>query len=289
MNSKKLLAIVMAALMFTLALVPTMVGATTTYPERVIKLLIVYEDSYRYFAGDAGIGDFPERMRQMVKLAEIPFKERWNITFDVTVKNYEEIMGVPYTYYGCDGLWKWSQEDPTKREWIEDGQCSCVSDEECFNLTSPGHHNCATRYLNALRNFVQYQDTYDAVACYVGHSLCYYNYREQEHSYCAGMSTGVSYVPAYVAVGIYDIVKSESQRFSNLLSNRGLLWHEFSHNFGLPDGNEDFTDPNNCTENFPCTMSGGYGGVVYAKSIWCPNCEARFQYQAIGSLVGGDN
>lgn len=286
------IAIVLAATMLVMFCFPSTVAMASTYPERVVKLLIVYDDSYEQAMYEQGIAStaLVSRLEQMARFAETPFRITWNIHFDVTVMNYEQAFGTDPYVNACPTIHDMNNPngayDPDyPGTWHIDEQCQCVANSHCFySLTSPGHHNSSKRVLYTARNFINQSEEYDAVEVLVGHSLCYYS--SGEHKYCGGMALlGGN---AFVIGGRYDMVSTERYRGTNLLSNCALLWHEFSHNYGLQDGTDDFTDPNNCSENYPCAMSGGYMGVILPYGIWCPNCLARFDYDRIGTVVGGE-
>lgn len=276
--------LLVAVLLSTVFFAPT-VAQATTYPEREVKLLLVYDDTYEYAMRSNGItGSLEHRLEQMARLAEVPFKQTWNISFDVTVMSYEDAFGTEPYVNSCPHIHTQNEEDG---EWKLDGQCICLPDNQCFSgVNVPGHHNSAYRLVYTAHNFALASSNYDAVGIYAGHKLCYYKSSEQLHTYCGGMA--ILSGNGFIGRGVYDMESGGSKFIFNIMSNRNLLWHEFSHNYGLPDGNGDFTDPNNCNENYPCTMSGGFGGVVYAGTIWCPNCCSHLNYSRIGTLVGGE-
>lgn len=284
--------LLVAVLLSTVFFAPT-VAQATTYPEREVKLLLVYDNTYEYAMQVHSItGDLTHRLEQMARLAVIPFKQTWNITLDVTVMPYEDAFGTEPYVNSCPDIHGWEELQGKEGTYIHEywrigNQCQCVADNLCFtNMNTPGHHNSAGRLLNTAHNFAVASSNYDAVAIIVGHKLCYYTSLEQLHTYCGGMA--VQNGNGFIMNGSYDFSSNESLKFSNLLSNRGLLWHEFSHNFGLLNGHDDFTDPENCSENYPCVMSGGFSGVVFAGNVWCPSCCSRFNYSRMGNLVGGE-
>lgn len=284
--------LLVAVLLSTVFFAPT-VAQATTYPEREVKLLLVYDDTYEYAMRSNGItGSLEHRLEQMARLAEVPFKQTWNISFDVTVMSYENAFGTEPYVNSCPNIHGWEELQGKEgtyfhEYWRIGNQCQCVADNQCYtSLSNPGHHNSAYRLVYTANNFALASSNYDAVGIYAGHKLCYYKSSEQLHTYCGGMAIPNGY--GFIGIGYGDMVDSETLKYSNLISNRELLWHEFSHNYGLQNGTVDFTDPNNCNENYPCTMSGGFSGVVYAGTVWCPNCRSHFNYSKMGTLIGGE-
>jgi len=270
-----------ALLLSTSLFIPTAVGATG-YPEQTIRLLIVYDDTYAVsMERNEIIGDLTHRLEQMTKLAEIPFNEVWNISFDITVLPYAEAFGSEPYVNSCRYI-----HSPKTGEWHLKKQCLCT--DSCFsNLFAPGHHNSSLRVVCTAHSFAYRSAQYDAAGVFVAHQLCYAN-SPSEHDFCGGQSilNGVG----FAGRGDYDLdLDSQTRSVENILSNRGMLWHEFSHCFGLLDGSNDFTNPYNCTENYPCTMSGGFAGVVYTGNVWCPNCQSQFNFGKYLPSAGGTN
>ena len=283
-----------ALLLSTSLFIPTAVGATG-YPEQTIRLLIVYDDTYAAsMERNEILGDLNHRLEQMTRLAEIPFNEVWNISFDITVLPYTGTFNAfdtePYVnscpdihYFHYD---TGKEQDTPTEVWNSAAQCNCFNN--CFvSLSSDCHHNSAKRILVNANTLCLTSNDYDAVGVYVAHLLCY-EASSGEHSTCGGLSflDGC----AFTGHGDYDLdLESQTRSVENILSNRGMLWHEFSHCFGLPDGSNDFTNPSNCTENYPCTMSGGFAGVVYTGNVWCPNCQSQFNFGKYLPSAGGAN
>lgn len=286
-----------ALLLSTSLFIPTTIGATG-YPEQTIRLLIAYDDTYVVSMEENEIsGNLTHRLEQMTKLAEVPFKEMWNISFDVTVLPYAEAFGSftslntePYVnscprVHSIEYTTGKNQETPTET-WDLNAQCDCF--DNCFTtLSTDGHHTSAERIVSNAHTLAYISNDYDAVGVYVSHLLCYRT-NSSEHSACGGLSRVNG--RGFTGHGDYDLHHDSPIRsVENILSNRGMLWHEFSHCFGLLNGSNDFSDPYNCTENYPCTMSGGFSGVVYTDNVWCPNCQARFNYGKYLPTAGGAN
>lgn len=273
---------------------------TIVYPAREVNLLIVYDESYEAFFEKLGITDFENRLRQMVYMAELPFRNTWNISLNCTVLPYEETLGDAYACQPCPGLWSWENGEPnTTRDWRHlTGQCQCYS--TCFSsLTAPGHHNSSLRLLAIAQNYAVSSSAYDVVGVFTGHQICY-GYGVTDHRQIGGVASfgGNAFVGAghHDVAYVYDnnkpetwvITDSTPNLLNNIMSNIAIMQHEFSHNYGLPDGSHDFTDENNCNMNMPCVMSGGFGGIVYAENIWCEHCRSKFAYSSKGHLLGGE-
>lgn len=270
---------------------------TITLPAREVNMLIVYDESYEAFFEKLGITDFENRLRQMVYMAELPFRNTWNISLNCTVLPYEETLGDDYACQTCPGLWSWENGEPnTTRVWNHlTGQCNCYS--TCYSsLTAPGHHNSAHRLLDIARNYATSSSVYDVVGVFTGHQICFGG--ANDHRQIGGLAypggnafIGVGHHDIYTRNGSSDswtLTDSTPNFLNNIMSNIALMQHEFSHNYGLGDGNHDFTDENNCNMNMPCVMSGGFGGIVYAENIWCEHCRSKFAYSSKGHLLGGE-
>lgn len=267
-------------------------------PAREVNMLILYDESYEAFFEELGITDFENRLRQMVYMAEIPFKNVWNISLNCTVLPYANILGEAYSCQTCPGLWSWENDVPnTTRVWRHlTGQCQCYS--TCYSsLSTPGHHNSAHRILDNAENYAGSSSAYDIVGVFTGHEICYG--AGSSHDQIGGLAYPGG--NAFVGVGHADVayahdttpetwvITDTTRNFlNNIMSNIAIMQHEFSHNYGLGDGNYDFTDQNNCNLNMPCVMSGGFGGIVYAENIWCEHCRAKFAYSSKGHLLGGE-
>lgn len=272
---------------------------TIVYPAREVNLLIVYDESYEAFFAKFGINDLENRLRQMVYMAAIPFRNTWNISLNCDVLPYEDTLGEDYACQPCSGLWSWENDEPnTSRDWKHlTGQCQCVVPSCYTSLSSPGHHNSAMRLLARAQSYAVSSAAYDVVGIFTGHQICY-----------GGVSNhrqigGVAYLGgnAFVSAGHHDVAYAYSTTpetwvvtdstpnlLNNIMSNIAIMQHEFSHNYGLNDGNYDFTDENNCNMNMPCIMSGGFGGIVYVENIWCEHCRSNFEYSSKGHLLGGE-
>lgn len=271
---------------------------TITLPAREVNMLILYDESYEAFFEELGITDFENRLRQMVYMAELPFRNTWNISLNCTVLPYANILGEAYACQTCPGLWSWENGEPdTTRVWLHlSGQCQCYS--TCYSsLSAPGHHNSSLRLLDIAQNYATSSSTYDVVGVFTGHQICY-GYGATDHRQIGGVASPGG--DAFVGAGHHDVYKYDKgtdswlvidftpNRLNNIMSNIAIMQHEFSHNYGLGDGNYDFTDENNCNMNMPCVMSGGFGGIVYAENIWCEHCRAKFAYSSKGHLLGGE-
>lgn len=273
---------------------PTAIGETT-YPERVVKLLMLYDESSVAALKLYGVDreNAPNYIEQAVKLAAAPFKDTWNIDLDVEVLRYEDVLGIPYSQNECPGLWHWSNNDENvrrERVWhLENGQCTCVPIEECYTYSGyDGHHNSARRlmlvaYVYSMNN----PDDYDLVSIAVGHKLCKYDPSNNTHSEFGGLAA-INGGGSTVRVGY--VKDTNLGPLHNLLRLRGTILHELSHNYnlydyyiGVPDGS------NRCSTNYPCTMFFGFNDVVYIKNAWCPKCQEAFRYNSFGQVVGGAN
>lgn len=265
-------------------------------PAREVNLLIVYDESYEAFFKKLGITDLENRLRQMVYMVELPFRNTWNISLNCTVLPYKDALGEDYACQTCPGLWSWGGSESNKeRVWDHlTGQCHCYS--SCFSsLSAPGHHNSSHRLAAVAQNYATSSSTYDVVGIFTGHKICA---GTTNHGYVGG--SGYLGGSGFVGVGHDDVYAYDSQSktwyvadstpnlLNNIMSNIALMQHEFSHNYGLYDGNHDFTDENNCNMNMPCVMSGGFGGIVYAENIWCEHCRTKFAYSSKGHLLGGE-
>lgn len=272
---------------------------TITLPAREVNLLIVYDESYEAFFRDLGITDVESRLRQMVYMAEIPFRNTWNISFNCTILPYEDTLGDEYACQTCPGLWSWENNEPnTTRVWKHlTGQCRCNVPACYTSLSVPGHHNSAHRTLDIAAVYANsHSATYNAVGVFTGHQICYGGVNAH------GPVGGLAYPGgnAFISAGYYNVYAydHESQSWvttdstpnllNNIMSNIAIMQHEISHNYGLGDTNHDFSDENDCNENMPCIMSGSFDGIVYIENIWCEHCRSKFAYSSKGHLLGGE-
>lgn len=225
-------------------------------------VLILYDDSFAARMDNNNLSNPASRLRQMAKLASIPFKETLGVSLNYTVASYSSVLGTEYAK-SCPYLYPLISNDGEFRpyhQWALDAQCECYLDSECYlGDYDTCHHNSAIGLLDRLTEHAP-NSGYDYVAGFVGHTLCYYS---NEHHYCAGMAYAGE--DALVGIGYADMSLGQ-YKVLNILSMKGIYWHEFSHNLGLHDPEEDYTS----TE--PCTMAGGFDGIIYARNIWCSNC-----------------
>lgn len=272
---------------------PTAIGETT-YPERVVKLLVLYDESsiaaLKLYGVDSE--DAQSHIEQTVKLVAVPFKDTWNIELDIEVLRYEDVLGIPYSQNECPGLWHWSTNDENvrrERVWhLENGQCTCVPIKECYTYSGyAGHHNSAVRLMHAAYIYAVNNPVYDLASIVVGHKLCRYDSSSSTHidlnGYAAINERGSVVRTGQVEYASLGIIH-------NLLSFRGIILHELSHNFGLYDYYIGVpSGSSRCSTNYPCTMYSGFNDVVYIKNAWCPNCQGNFHYNIYGEVVGGGN
>lgn len=236
-----------------------------------------------------GIGDdVEERLDQIMRYAAVSFLNTYDVDINYTILSFESSIGIPYSYANmltpCDDLWDWEPSGSgiggtimAERVWNHtSGQCHCIlKNSNCFvNLQTPGHHNSAYRVLAEMHNAATFSNQYDAVIAFVGYRTCYYNSSTQKHGYCGGM-TKRSWNNCVVS-GVHG---STDQSYCvnnpvflhgspNFSSTVRIFQHEFSHVFECLDGC--------CTSNYPCIMSGGFDGIVYANNIWCTDCSTNY-------------
>lgn len=271
------------ALLFLVAMIalnlfamPTRSFADDQKDANEVSMLILYDDSYVCLMENYFITDPAERIAQMTKIATIPFEKTLSLDLSVTVLPYSTVLGTEYAK-SCPDLYPSvpSIYERDHHEWALNAQCTCVPEEQCYN-NNPNtcHHNSAYGLINRLYSYVV-NSNYDYVALFVGHKLCYYS--GGTHRYCGGM--GQVGGRALVGIGYGDLQQSQAGNYQvlNLLSIKGILWHEFSHNLGLHDPATGYSS------NEPCTMAGGFDGIIYAKKIWCSDCLSAL------TATGGDN
>ena len=272
---------------------PTAIGETT-YPKREVKLLMLYDESsiaaLKLYGVDSD--NAPNYIEQAVKLAAAPFKDTWNIELDIEVLRYEDVLGIPYSQNECPGLWHWNPNDESvrrERVWhLEDGQCTCVPIEECYTYSGyDGHHNSALRLMHVAYVYSMNNPDYDLVSIAVGHKLCKYYPLNNTHSDLGG-NGAINGGGSTVRIG--QINDAGLGTLHNLLSLRGTILHELSHNYNLYDYYTGVpVGSNRCSINYPCTMFFGFNDVVYIKNAWCPKCQETFRYDSFGQVVGGAN
>lgn len=272
---------------------PTAIGETT-YPKREVKLLMLYDESsiaaLKLYGVDSE--NAQNYIEQAAKLAATPFKDTWNIELDIEVSRYEDVLGAPYSQNECPGLWHWNTNDENARRervWnIIDGRCTCFSDNNCDpNPQNGGHHNNAVRILQAAQQFAVTSSDYDLVCIAVGHKICMFSSLDNTHSDVNGLSY-LNGRGSIVRIGQAE--ESDHGTLHNLLSLRGTILHELSHDYGLYDYYSGVpSGSSRCSANHPCTMFFGFNDVVYIKNAWCPNCQGIFHYDSFGEVVGGVN
>lgn len=272
-TTAQVLSLLLATFLFCTSFAIPFAKAEEDFPPRTVNLLILYDQSYQSYFAENNITNPQHRLEQMARLAAVPFAETLNITLNVTVASYQSVLGMSYAMQ-CPTLYQ-SAGINAKSRWNYNAQCECAGLDD--SIPSSRHHNSMHSLLDVGTDYIQSQDpltsiaVYDAVGIYHGFSGCYACNGNVSHGYAAGLA----YLDgcAYVARGTYDFGLSNYCHL-NLSSCVGLLWHEFSHTFGLLDGSDDFTTnpTQNCSENAPCIMSGGFDSILYAPNVWCPNC-----------------
>ena len=280
-------AILMAAIIFCSTFAMPFAKADADFPARTVNLLILYDQSYEsFFAEECSINDPVHRLEQVVKLAEVPFKEKLNITLNVTISSYQSVLGNSYAM-SCPTIYPVDTPvinscDP--HYWEYEEQCECAGLDDSSSDPHSRHHTSMRTLLDDVTAYINGQSVYDAAFCYFCFNGCNSCIGNITHRHPPGIA--YRYGVAGVAGGNHSISDTTYQSM-NLTSCVGLFWHEFSHTFGLKDGTNDFiTNPDdNCTENYPCTMSGGFDKIIYAPNVWCPNCLYKLSENG-GGLAG---
>ena len=285
---KPLLVIVLSAMILFAVGIPARISADVQDEPHEVSVAILYDESYEKFVEDVVGDDVNDRLDEIMRYASFSFKNTYDIELDYTILSYETAIGTPYSYSGmmtgCYDLWEWEFTNPggsgpiiLHRVWNHyNGQCHCIlKDSNCFvDTQTPGHHNSADRVLHDLHS-ASLSGQYDILVAFVGHRLCYYSQSQSRHKMVAGLTRGGTWNVTVIS-GIhgkddpfeYPTEPSFDYHSHNLLSCVRIVQHELSHDFNCIDGN--------CTSNFPCIMSGGFDGIVYANSIWCTNCSTNY-------------
>lgn len=277
---KPMAAISLAVIMFSVFISPHSTAMATTYPERIIDIKIVFDESYRTLFENENGNPPLSRLRQIGELAEHSFSSRWNIKFNIVVCAYEEEFNDPYTLQCTSGgLWAWSNPIGTpgselpyeERVWYyEDGVCTCFSsDDPCDNL----HHTNISTLLNSLDD-AHSEATDEIVVWFVGHRLCKMNSKDDHVS-----AWGVAYIKGNECIvdgraalyGWESGFGNSNREINNFLLSTQTLQHEMSHLFGTIDHEQT---------NEPCTMTNSFRHVVQADDIWCDFCELLFDLDA---------
>lgn len=261
-------AVLLAAIMLCAVMAfPTTSAKATT---REIKLLMLYDKSYEAFFAENNLSyTIPERIRQMVVLANIPFEIQWDIQLDVTVLPYASTLGVDPAL-SCFSMYPYDEgstpsQRPT-RHWEYDVQCNC-------SQTHDEHHSNASYYTQTVRDHFSNSmilPEYDDIGIVVAHKLCWSG--NGNHTGVLGL--GSTSNPGFIILGTqaFNSGSADADRFYNWVYTKYLFSHEFSHNFGAHDGYSNTS----CTVDSPCIMNTGFQYVIYARDIWCTACHDDF-------------
>lgn len=173
---------------------------------------------------------------------EYPFNNKWDITFDETYLNINDLFidSCPLTYGTA---------------------CTTTScGNTCVNASvSDNHHKNIYQNFNYIAGWVAPPLGYDLVLTASASNMCY----QDENGYHSSGILGLGYVSAGCA-----LVKNNTTR--GMCLNVRVIQHELSHNYGCVD--------NACSSNSSCIMSGGFdNNCIYDLStIWCNNCTNTF-------------
>lgn len=172
--------------------------------------------------------------------AEYPFKNRWNITFNKTFMN---VNNIPIDYCSLS---------------YSSNCTSSTCGSSCVNSTSTSNH-----HKNIYRNFYKVKNDisisgYDLMLTVSSSNLCY----QKNGAHSTGI-LGLGDVS-----GSHVFVKNNTTRGMKL--NVRVIQHELSHNYGCLD--------NACSSGQNCIMNGGFdnNSTYNLYSIWCADCLARF-------------
>lgn len=285
--SRSIAAIGLAVIMICMFAFPTVASVAAAQPKRIINVQVIYDESFRAFALNE-LGENPlQRLRAALKYAAYPYERIWNVDLRFNFQTYESMLGSPYSVQpawpdSCSALWSWQTDPQTGeryRSWnhYSDG-CTCLPDDECFtDLNTPGHHNSALRLLQEIASAIDSVPdsfyTFDATACFVGHTICLYQNEYERHRKPAGISLPAGDVLVVSAIHSFKNEDTSGQLAfytptENFMSNARIFQHEFSHLFSLPDAL--------CPTDEPCIMSGGFDNIVLPYDIWCSRCKSIF-------------
>lgn len=289
-TSKRVTMIGLTVIMLCLFISPAFSSGATTYPARTIDVKMLYDKSYEAFIEDRYDITVESRIDQIVEYAAFPFDTIWNIEVVPSIAPYSSVLGTEYSLQftypnSCTNLWSWGSGNDTKYVpvWRHNGQCACVANSQCYNgLSNPSHHNSGRRYIYELQDYMENaRNYYDSIMSIFGHKLCYVYSDTNIHRYVGGLSlwsSGVAIISGVSGHNFNSNGDGSEYGLSNFLSSVRIFQHEFSHLFGLPDGN--------CSLNQPCIMSGGFDGVVHAGDVWCDACKARFEIDRFDASEG---
>lgn len=267
------LVILFAAVMVCLVFSAPEVKAEDTVKE--ISLLMVYDKSYEDFFSSYTGFDPEDRVGQMVKLANIPYKLKWNIEFDVTVDSYANTIGIaqgPDPSLNCNTMHPTDPDNPNQRNWDYDTICYCSG------LNHNADHSRGSTYISAVRSYAS--SSYDIAGMITCHGIC--QGITGGHRAVNGLGSVSS--SGFIVSGRQEMNPNETNpyQFYNWLYTKYIFMHEISHNFGTHDG---YNDATHCTENYPCIMDKGFQNVIYAKDIWCGTCEVDFDRNAFDEVT----
>lgn len=231
-----------------------------------VSMLILYDDSYECRVAPYNITDYEERIDQMMTLAVIPFEETLGLTINYTIADYSSVLGTEYAM-SCPDLYPLIAGNDFIREhheWSLDEQCTCVDNDHCYtNDPNTCHHNSGNGLIHRMWSYAL-NSNYDHVTSFVGYNICYR--KNNTHYWVSGL--GQVNGSAFVCSGFQSMSSDTTDCYQvmNLLSMKGVLSHEFSHNLGLHDPGSTYQS------NEPCIMAGGFDGIIFAKNIWCSVC-----------------
>lgn len=277
---KTILSVALAVIMMCAFIRTPDYAMATTYPERTVKVLILCDDSYRYHCKQT-YGEYStDIVEQLVKLAARPFLNVWNMTLDVEIRNYEDVIGIPYSQQtgenGCPGVWSWEIDGDGNpyRKWGS-GLCECTDSPYCPGGTTGYHHTSGRAILNAEHEYKEStENDYNVIATFVGHRLCYTKGTSSNYSHhgCGGLcipSWNVLTVTGQCDYATWDVNGNDKNGANLAISTIHTFQHEFSHMFGCPDGN--------CSSNGACIMNGAFNGILMVNKLWCASCSERFR------------
>jgi len=267
----------MAILTLISFIFPVTIHADGIVSSHEVSIAVLYDESFAALVENEINSDAEERLDQVMRFSINSFESVYDIDISYTILSYEDAIGTPYSTSPtfpshCNNLWSWNvvSSTPTleyEREWNHDGICQCIlKNSNCYvNSNTPGHHTSGTRVLWDMYGSSLNNSQYDILICFVGYLVCWYNSSAQTHSQYGGLTIGSCNVS--VVSGNCGMGDGSTYELSNFLSLERIFQHEISHDFGAHDGC--------CTSNYPCIMSGGFDGVVFADNIWCTQCSTN--------------